>query len=214
MFSRLDEQFAALSLREKYLILLVGVALIGLGGFTFLIEPQIKANQRTGLELANKTIELRSVDEQMILIQTALADDPNADVNRRIEALNNRIEALDLEFATQMRELVPAQQMPAVIEQMLAQADRLKLLELTSIPPISVFSGDSENADLPLYQHGVKFVYEGSYTDILRYIEQAEGLPWQLYWRSLDYEVNEYPTATIELELFTLSTSRAFMGVQ
>jgi MSHA biogenesis protein MshJ len=113
-----------------------------------------------------------------------------------------------------MRELVPAQQMPMVIEKMLAESARLKLLELTSIAPKSLFAGDSEYADLPLYQNGVRFVFEGRYVEILSYLEVIEGFPWQLYWRSFDYQVIEYPNATITIELFTLSTTPTFMEVQ
>lgn len=214
MFEKLSSQFAALSDREKYLVLLTGVILIVFAGFTFIIEPQYKANDRIDLEIANKRIELRGAEQQLFLLKEALSDDPNEQLQQRIANLNQRIEALDQEFATQMRELVPAQQMPLVIDQMLQQAKSLKLQEFASIPPVSVFENDEQNADLPLYQHGVRFVFEGGYAEVLSYLENVEAFPWQVYWRSLDYQVSEYPNATITLELYTLSTNRAFMGVQ
>lgn len=214
MFEKLNSQFAALSDREKYLVLLTGVILIVFAGFTFIIEPQYKANDRIDLEIANKRIELRGAEQQLVLLKEALSDDPNEQLQQRIANLNQRIEALDQEFATQMRELVPAQQMPLVIDQMLQQAKSLKLQEFASIPPVSVFENDEQNADLPLYQHGVRFVFEGRYAEVLSYLENVEAFPWQVYWRSLDYQVSEYPNATITLELYTLSTNRAFMGVQ
>jgi MSHA biogenesis protein MshJ len=214
MFEKFNEQFAALSDREKYLVLLTGVILIVFAGFTFVIEPKYLENDRIDLETENKRIELRGSDQQLVLLKEALADDPNEQLQQRINNLHQRIEALDQEFATQMRELVPAQQMPIVIDQMLQQAHALKLQELSSIPPVSVYENDEQRADLPLYQHGVKFVFEGGYAQVLNYLESVEAFPWQVYWRSLDYQVDEYPNATITLELYTLSTNRAFMGVQ
>ena len=214
MLARWNQQFIALTTREKTLVMISGVVLILFAGFTFVIEPRYLQNQSTQLTIANKQIELQGIDQQISLLKAALADDPNVALQRRIDNLAQRVEALDQEFANQIKELVPAHQMPLVIEQMLTESSRLKLLELSSIEPVSVFADDSENADLPLYQHGVRFEFEGGYVDILEYLEKVEGLPWQLYWHSFDYQVNEYPTALITIELFTLSTNLAFMGVQ
>ncbi|MDM7859148.1 hypothetical protein QTP81_00840 [Alteromonas sp. ASW11-36] len=214
MFDKWNEQFLALSKRERNLIVLTGVILILFAGFTFIVEPQMKDNNRVTADLDTKELELLQAEQNLTLLQEAIADDPNRKLEQRIADLNQRIDSLDLEFATQMRELVPAKQMPLVIEQMLAAADNLTLVEFASIAPVSVFADDAENADLPLYQHGVKFVFEGGYANVLHYLETVEAYPYQIYWRSLDYQVSEYPNATITLELFTLSTSRAFMGVQ
>ncbi len=214
MFDKLNEQFLALSKRERNLIIFTGVILILFIGFTFLIEPQMQNNKRVSSELNTKESELIRAEQNVTLLQETIADDPNRKLEERIAELNQRVESLDLEFATQMRELVPAKQMPLVIEQMLDAANRLELIELASIAPVSVFADDAENADLPLYQHGVRFVFEGGYGNVLNYLKTVEDHPYQIYWRSLDYQVSDYPTATITLELFTLSTSRAFMGVQ
>ncbi|WP_100643531.1 type II secretion system protein GspM [Alteromonas facilis] len=214
MFEQLDARYQALSLREKYLVLITGIVLIVFAGFTFIVEPQYIKNQQVESQIKTTQIELSSAQQQIALLQEALADDPNEKLQTRIDNLHARIAQMDSAFASQMRELVQPQQMPMVIEQMLAFADKLKLVELSSIPPISVFEGDSENADLPLYQHGVRFQFEGQYVDVLEYLEGAEAMPWQVYWHSLDYQVGDYPNASVTLELFTLSTSRAFIGVQ
>ncbi|MBT0586866.1 type II secretion system protein GspM [Alteromonas oceanisediminis] len=214
MLRELDTKFTALSSREKNLVVISAVVLILFVGFTFVVEPQSIENDRVELELANAKIELNGVEQQVLLLQEALQDDPNQALQARINALNERIDALDQAFSSSMRELVPAEQMPVVIDQMLQQASEISLLEMNSIPPTSVFAADSANADLPLYQHGVQFVFSGHYADILNYLKAVEGFPWQIYWRSLDYQVDEHPNATITLELFTLSTSKAFLGVK
>lgn len=214
MFERLNQQFIALTTREKVLVMISGVVLIVFAGFTFVVEPQYIQNKNTKFAEANTQLELQGVQQQVTLLKSALTDDPNIALQSRIDNLNQRIDNLDQEFATQMRELVPAKQMPIVIEKMLVESNRLKLLELTSIPTESVFADDSEYADLPLYQNGVRFVFEGRYAEILDYLETVESFPWQLYWRSFDYQVAEYPNAMITIELFTLSTTPTFMGVQ
>ena len=54
---------------------------------------------------------------------------------------------------------------------------------------------------------------EGRYFDIQAYLESIETLPWQFYWKKFSYRVIDYPMAEVEIELYTLSTSPAFMGV-
>ena len=214
MLASVNQQFTQLTTREKVLVMISGAVLIVFAGFTFLVEPKYLENKSSKLAEANTRLELSGVEQKLMLLKSALDDDPNIALQIRIDNLNQRSDALDQEFATQMRELVPAQQMPMVIETMLAESDKLKLLELTSIATKSLFSDDSEYAELPLYQNGVRFVFEGRYVEILSYLEAVESFPWQLYWRSFDYQVTEYPNATITLELYTLSTTPTFMGVQ
>jgi MSHA biogenesis protein MshJ len=103
-----------------------------------------------------------------------------------------------------------------MLENVLVGSKGLKLIELQSITPISISLGQSQEGEEPiagLYRHGVTLVFEGSYFDIQRYLEKLESLPWQFYWKKFDYLVGEYPTASVELEIYTLSTNKAFIGV-
>ncbi len=92
----------------------------------------------------------------------------------------------------------------------------LKLNELRSIPPVPLLLQQTEKSDEPkagLYRHGVTLIFEGKYFDIQQYLENLESLPWQFYWKKFDYIVGDYPTASVELEIYTLSTNKAFIGV-
>ena len=115
MFERLNQQFTALTTREKVLVMISGVVLIVFAGFTFIVEPQYIQNKNTRLAEANAQMELRGVEQQLTLLKSALADDPNVALQDRIDSLQQRIDNLDEEFATQMQQLVPAKQMPIII---------------------------------------------------------------------------------------------------
>ena len=71
---------------------------------------------------------------------------------------------------------------------------------------------DVEN-DINLYRHGLMLSVQGSYFDIQNYLAKIEGLKWQFYWKRFNYVVADYPNALVEVELYTLSTSKAFIGV-
>ena len=71
----------------------------------------------------------------------------------------------------------------------------------------------NELVDINLYRHGVLLSLKGSYFDIQRYLTRIENLRWQFYWKRFNYVVTGYPDASVEVELYTLSTSKAFIGV-
>jgi MSHA biogenesis protein MshJ len=45
---------------------------------------------------------------------------------------------------------------------------------------------------------------EGSYLATLRYLRALEALPWEFFWDGLHFEVIEYPTARVRLDIHTL----------
>ena len=64
-----------------------------------------------------------------------------------------------------------------------------------------------------LYQHGVEMLLEGEYFQTLRYLKALEELPWQVLWGELEYGVQDYPRASIRLQINTLSTDSGWIGV-
>jgi MSHA biogenesis protein MshJ len=130
--------------------------------------------------------------------------------------LKNQIQNITNQLKAQTNNLVPANEMAGMLENVLANTEGLKLIELESLTPIPISLGQPEEGEesiAGLYRHGVTLVFEGSYFDIQRYLEKLESLPWQFYWVRFDYQVGEYPTASVKLEIYTLSTNKAFIGV-
>jgi MSHA biogenesis protein MshJ len=62
-----------------------------------------------------------------------------------------------------------------------------------------------------LYRHGVELVVQGSYLDMLSYMESLQALPSQLFWGRLQLDADNYPTATLTLTLYTLSLDEKWM---
>lgn len=72
---------------------------------------------------------------------------------------------------------------------------------------------DKDHNKMNLYRHGIRIVFEGDYFSTLRFVESVEQLPSRLYWNKLDYVVDKYPIAKVELELNTLSINKDFISV-
>jgi MSHA biogenesis protein MshJ len=215
-YKKLSVKFIKISLREQVLILFCGMAVVILIMYTFLLEPLLDNSERLKRNDMSATKEITSLKEQVTKLSDRLSIEPNKPMLERIDVLQRQIENIDTRLETQTSYLVPANKMASMLESVLTDSKRLKLIELRSIPPLRLLSEQNEVIDEPvieLYQHGVTLIFEGSYFDIQQYLAKLESLPWQFYWKKFDYQVGDYPTASVELEIYTISTNKAFIGV-
>jgi MSHA biogenesis protein MshJ len=65
----------------------------------------------------------------------------------------------------------------------------------------------------PVFTHGVEIVVQGSYLDMLHYMDALESMPWQLFWSKARLQVEEYPKATLTLTLYTLSLDKKWLNL-
>lgn len=211
---QLHRQFIHLSQRERLLITIAGLVAILLIGYLWFIEPVYLQTDNAKKEVNRLSAQAASIERQIAVIQEELKQDPDQSLKDRI-ALNERdIATLDGQLNNYTEDLVPANKMAALLERVLSKTSKLKLLEMRSIPPVQMLEvEDSDAVQTNLYQHGVQLVLEGQYFNIQQYLETVEEMPWHFYWKKFSYRVTEYPLAEVEIELYTLSTSPAFIGV-
>ena len=218
-YNKLSARFEQLSPRKQLMILLCAMTLVAFVSYFLLLEPQWQNNQKIAKNLQSSQQELTLLSKQSEELSEALRQDPNLSIKRRISDIKQQIKTVDQQLERQTASLVSASNMPLMLEQVLANSSHLKVLSLQSLEPhaISLPAGADKSAteqDIPaLYRHGVKLVIEGGYADVQSYLEKLEALSWQFYWQRFDYQVNDYPLATVELEIYTLSTNKAFIGV-
>lgn len=215
-YNKLSSQFLAVSLREQVLILICGLVVVILLMYTFLLEPSFKHSKKLQRNTMNAEKEIANLAGQVTQFYDKLKDDPNIPVNEKIKVLERQVQNIVKQLESQTNNLVPANKMVNMLESVLASSQGVKLVELQSITPIPILSMQSEEGGEPkvdLYRHGVTLIFEGSYFAIQQYLEKLETLPWQFYWKKFDYLVGDYPTASVELEIYTLSTNKAFIGV-
>ncbi|TFW22387.1 hypothetical protein [Duganella callida] len=62
-----------------------------------------------------------------------------------------------------------------------------------------------------LYRHGVEIVLQGSYLDMVSYMDALESLPTQLFWGRARLDAQQYPNSRLTLTLYTLSLDQKWM---
>ncbi|UXI01583.1 type II secretion system protein M [Photobacterium sp. TY1-4] len=205
---KLSERFDLLTRREQGLILVSGWTVLLFVGFMVVIEPRMQALDSVERQILSLAGQLSSNEQQIDHIQRKLQRDPNREVEQKINMLAQENDALEATLQQRVASLVSPMQMSALLEQVLKRTDRLRLLSLTSMPSAQLISGKDEG----YYIHPVRLTLRGRYFDLVDYLDQLEALPVKYYWRSLNYQVDTYPWAEIELEVYTLGESKDFIG--
>jgi MSHA biogenesis protein MshJ len=64
-----------------------------------------------------------------------------------------------------------------------------------------------------LYRHGVEIELQGSYLDMVNYMEALESMPTQLFWGKANLNADDYPNARLSLTLYTLSLAPKWIAL-
>ncbi len=210
---QLNQKYQQLSQREKILAMIVASLLAGFVAYELLVAPVAKEIDVLNTSITSSYERLNQLETDLEQVNIRIATDPDEPLQARIARLTARIAQLDDNFQDQINELISAEQMPKVLETLFNKSFKLALVEMRSMQPVDLFANDAEKRDISLYQHGVRLVFKGEFFDVQQFLQDIEKMPYQLYWHSLDYRVEMYPQAHVEIELFTLSANEAFIGV-
>ncbi|MBC7726881.1 MAG: hypothetical protein H7242_04585 [Microbacteriaceae bacterium] len=75
-------------------------------------------------------------------------------------------------------------------------------------------AGAAPNDSRPsLYRHGVELVLEGSYADLLSYLQAVEALPQRVLWGSVSLKVEQHPKSVLTLRVYTISRERHWLEI-
>lgn len=205
---QLKGKFEAFSSREKWLTAMSGLIVVaGLGGM-FILEPLHQTQIYTEDQLKqtqNSVQEFNLLNQNM---QKKLSVSPNLELEQKLAKLNIEIRDLALQMKNKVDGLVSAPKMPELMESVLKQSKGLTLLSMQSLPAKELAATE----DASYYLHEVQLKLKGKFFDIQKYLEMLEALPAKYYWRSVNYEVVQYPWAVFTINVYTLSESSVFIG--
>lgn len=210
-FEPLITKFSAMTQREKWLIAIGGAVGVFMLMLTFLLEPAFERQSQQSSQL--QSVELAAIRAQgeIARVTNMLKGDPDKDVDIKLTQLQQQNELLDAQLDEIVKNLVTPNQMAELLEQVLASSKNLKLRSLQSLPAEPIMSnGQAVNAGY--FIHPVRIELSGKYFDIQAYLSTLETMPVRYFWRSFQYQVDEYPRANLTLVVYTLGTGQEFIG--
>ena len=208
LWRELNQRFLILSRREQWLIAITGWATILLVGFMFIIEPQMDKSNDIKMSLLKTGNDLQTVKNKIIIAKRKLTLDPNKDIENKIAQYQQQNDLLAKQLEIKIGSLVTPTQMTGLLEQVLRHSSALKLEAMTSLPSKQLMPGNN----LGYFIHPVSLTFRGRYFDVVNYLKKLEALPVKYYWLSLNYQVDQYPWANVELQVYTLGESKDFIG--
>lgn len=208
LLADLSHRFVTLSQRERWLVLGATWALLAWLGL-LLYESGPKARVMA-LKQEQATLTSRLAQEQLVSseLSKGVAELNNNGREQQLARLNNRLSQLNSNVDEKMQTLVEPEQMSALLLSILEQSKGLDLLELSNEEPTRLNSEEEAQA---LYRHNLSLVLSGSYLSLLDYVKHLEQLSGRIFWRGLEFELAEYPDATIRLEFFTISQHKELL---
>ena len=221
--------FDALSLRERVMLFGAGVAAL-LFVFYFMVFGPLWA-KRAALDasIAQKQSLVSATNQEIELVMLAHANDPDRDARARLTAVLAETASLKQALRQQQHGLVAPERMVTLLAHLLRQHAGLRVVSLKTLPSGTV--GDaaagsdaakgSAQPSAPavkapaalLHRHGVEVVLQGSYADMVDYMQALQAMPTRVFWGKAQLAAETYPGATLTLTLYTLSMDDTWIAL-
>ena len=200
----------SLSLRERLLVFVTGLMIVGSAWYLGLMQPldQQATRNRSEIKSLRERIEMYNQNLEVEVLQISSAGTGDRENLARIQG---RLDEINERLGGYVAELIDPAQMSRVLQDLLKEQSTLRLVRVRNLSPEEL-SASADALNTTFYRHGLEIDFEGSYLACLEYLEEIEDLPWRFYWQLLDIEVLEYPRNRIRLEVSTLSPDVEWIG--
>ena len=202
----------ARTLRERVLLVAATAALVSAGGYYALLEPALERIEAAKADREQAEAEIAEARAERAELEAELEADPDEHLREEIEALEDELAEIEAELEARLPNFIPPERMRAVLEGVLTEAPGVRLVRMERLPAESVIDAE-DNGAAAIYRHPIEVVIEADYNATVAYLEAVEGLPWQLSWERIEYEVQDHPEARVTLRLATLSGHRAWLDI-
>jgi MSHA biogenesis protein MshJ len=232
---RFEAWFDARARRERWVLILGALCLIWWAADAVWIEQAQRqwhqhhvAAQAWQAQLHQASAELEGLRTQRAVrardgaVQLQVAQDQLRASEQRL-----RTEASGLVDPLRMRDLLQALLLgPGCAGPAKASAcePTLRVKSLRNLPATALSATAAASAVAPsassadagqvvLWRHGMDIVLEGRYADVQAYVARVEKLPQRLLRGGMSFSVEQYPTVTLTLHLYTLSLDAGWLEI-
>ncbi len=231
--TKLSEKIDSLSLRERAIVFVGVLAVLFSVWDSYLLTPLETEQKSVIAKLNEKNAERLVLVNRFQKLMTSNNEDPNAENITRLQILRSRLIDVQADLESSTGSLVSPKDMPKLLETVLHKIGGLTLLNLKSLGVTPIVENDAaaesvvkaeinnnsfeekltaDNID-NAYKHGLRIEITGDYLTTLSYLKRLEELEWGFYWDNFKLTVNEYPDASVAIEIFTLSLNKEWIGV-
>ncbi|AOW77487.1 hypothetical protein A3Q34_11835 [Colwellia sp. PAMC 20917] len=220
-----SEKYLTITPREQYMVLLTGLVAIIFIMHNFFIDDNALKIVKLEKQVIQVNNDNRTAKASILIFEEGLSKDPNESLNKQISQYKDKLNKVDVNLLKLTSDLIDPVQMRYALMQLLKTQKGVSLqsFQVIAAQPMNIASTTDEetkavvvNSDQPaliLYRHAIKIKLSGSYFQLRDYLTQLEALSWKFFWQEFTYQLKEYPVSELEIEMYSLSTKREFIGV-
>ena len=229
------DKFDALTLRERVMVFAACALALVFCGYFMVLEPLFSRHALLTAGIAQNRGLMTGVDKEIVLLVEVSQNDPDQAARARLQVLLAETARLKDGLRHMQSGLVAPERMLQLLESLLRQHARLRLVSMKTLPsgvvgeapaaapapaPASPTAAGApaakpQPAAQVLHRHGVEVVVEGSYPDMVNYMQALQTMPTQVFWGKARLEADAYPVArlTLTLTLYTLGLDDTWMAL-
>lgn len=236
---KLSTRLDAMTLRERAMVFVAVVAAILFLIYMVSVEPLLNRQKALNLQIKTQQNQIAGIDMEIAAKAQGFVVDPDLGTRERLKAVRQEIDTTSAGLMAVQKGLVAPDKIAPLLGHLLRGNGKLKLVSMKTLPvtglneaaqpkaqaapaaPVAQVASATPAAEgkpaAPvkprelLYRHGVEIVLQGSYVDMINYMEALEALPVQLFWGKAQLDAQQYPNSRLTLTLYTLSLDQKWM---
>lgn len=235
-WEKLAIKIDAMTLRERAMAFGAVAALVLFLLFFLLFNPLLGKQKALTASLTQQQQQSDGIDAEIVAKIAAHGTDPDLQDKQRLEKIKQETARMGSLLRTAQNGLVAPDRIVFLLDNILKQHARLRLLSLKTLAP-GVIDGGAAPVSVSatplvaapaagaapvvaplkaaplLHRHGVEVVLEGNYLDMVSYMEALEAMPAHVFWGKAELRVEQYPNASLALTLYTLSLDEKWIAL-
>jgi MSHA biogenesis protein MshJ len=232
-WERIVLKIDARTLRERTIIFITAILILIMVVNVFLLGPQFAKQSQLSQGMKQDQAKITQIQTEIQSKTKAQAFDPDAENRKHLQTLKQRLAQMHGSLRDMQKGLVSPDKMAELLEGILKRNTKLRLVSLKTLPAsglnessaiqatdkLAQIAAVTKEKTVPkpatdaVYTHGVEITVQGSYPEIMGYLAELETMPWQLFWSKAKFNVDEYPTASLTLTLYTLSLDKNWLNI-
>jgi MSHA biogenesis protein MshJ len=221
-------KFDALSQRERALVAAAVIGGVLMVGNSLFIDRPLAVGKILAKQLQAERAELEALQVQMLDLRREIRD-PDEDNRQRAQQLRGQLQEVRSALSDHQRLLVQPQEIPELLEKLLARHAALRLLGLKTLETVPgdepakpvlpvgpaadgkpAAPGEVRKEVVNVWKHGVEIRVQGNYADLVAYLSDLERLPQRLIWGEVRLK-SDYPNSELLVRIYTYSLDQAWL---
>lgn len=213
-YTQYAKKFDALSIRERALVVVTALAIVIYLWWYLYAMQQMETSKSLAQQNSALETEVQLLDKTSEQIAARIKEGVNKPKQQQLDLLQAELDRVKIQLQQKTLELIAPDDMFQLMQQMIFTESKLKLTGLKRKLVRPAFEADAQDEQpAEIYRHVMQVSFQGSYQNILKYIQSLESLEWKLIWDSITLKLDEYPKINVEIEISTLSDSQHWVGL-